>query len=427
MNRYYIILLIIVSGAFRPAKAQAQTPEPAQVQQPPVSSDELLQLALKEARETRNYGKAIEFSRQGLELSPGDADLRALLAGLYAKTGDYAAAASCYRRLLEAQPNDTTALYGLAAAYFETEQYDSTLAVAERGLAADPSHRRFLNLQAGALEKLERYRDAAAATQAYIDYYPEEGARLGDYTGMLRRKSSMNQAGLTHLQSFYDNGMPSAHVTSFQYRRSFPGKSTFAARLNYAQRQAGDGVQLEMESYITHGTRYYSYAQAGWSNQAVFPQWRLGYSLYRNMGNGWEAEAGGRLLRVQDITMSSATLSAGKYFGSNWLNLRGYLVHDGGNGKWHQSYVLTGRHYLNDKQDFLALLAGTGTSPDDRSRNFQYHSFSSFISQFAGAGYQKTFGHLTTASLYGTWNRYKTGEHRYLNQYDITISLYRNF
>lgn len=432
----------------------------ALAQQDQVSSDELYQLAMSETRESKNYEKALQLSKKGLELSPGNADIRTLMGRLYFLTGDtamankqykkvlatdetyydaligqgsllrstgkYKKAASNYRKVLEEHPDDTPALYGLAASYFEMEQYDSVLTTTNRGLQKDPQNEWMLNLKIGALEKMEHYQKAVAAAETYLEYYPDK-SNMRNYAGRLKRKASRNRVGIGHKQFFYDTQAPTTVITSFQYQRSLPGNSSIGGYIDYARRQQNDGLQLKVESYLSHNDRYYSYAMAGLSNQRMFPKWRAGYSLFRQFKKGWEGEVGTRLLRTEDVMMYFGTWAVGKYWGNNWLNVRGYVVHDGGKSKWHQSYVLTGRHYLSDKHNFLTFILGTGTSPDDRNRNFQYNSFSTFISQYGGIGYQKTLGDLTTISLHGLWLRQQIADNRHLNRLDVYISVTRNF
>nr|WP_247716449.1 YaiO family outer membrane beta-barrel protein [Sinomicrobium weinanense] len=378
-----------------------------------------------------NYAAAAALSQQLMDTYKDSAKYREvyvyqrlLQAKEQEKEEQWAEALATYGKVYEVSPGDTVALKGLVGGYNRKEQYDSVLKYSDKALNVYPENAWFLRQKTGTLEKMEHYKEAIASAKQYDALYPEE-KRYAEYTGALRRKASKNQLGVIHLQSFFDNGTRTSNITSLQYMRYFQGGTTLTGRLNYANRQSGDGFQAELESYYMHSKKYYSYILAGWSDSEVFPQWRLGYSLYRNFNKGWEGELGMRYLRSEGINTYSGTWSVGKYFGNNWLNLRGYLIKD--DDDWHQAYILTGRHYLNEKKDHIALILGTGTSPDDRNRNFQYNTLGSFISQSVGAGYQKTLGHLTTLSLYAVWNHQKIGDSRYLNQYDVYISLFRNF
>ena len=234
-----------------------------------------------------------------------------------------------------------------------------------------------------------------------------------------------NRIGLQHLQSFYDNGLNPSSITGIEYMRRMKNNSSLIGRLNYANRQAGDGWQGEVETYLTHSPKYYSYASLSVSSGLVFPELKAGYSLFRNFDKGWEADLGYRFLRAEKINMHSLSWGVGKYVGNYWINLHGYLIRDV--GKTHQSYRLSARYYVNDQLDYITGMIFTGTSPDDRSRNFQYNSFSSFISKGFGLGYKKSFGSKYQGLIIGSWNNQKIADNTYLNQIDVSLSLYRNF
>lgn len=239
------------------------------------------------------------------------------------------------------------------------------------------------------------------------------------------RNTLNNEIGLTHLQSFYDNNKKTNSVTSLEYIRKFENKSAIIGRVNYADRNAVNGVQFEAESYLVHSPAYYSFAALGIANNVAFPEFKAAYSLNRNFNKGWEGELGYRYLRAEKMDIHSATWGVGKYIGNYWLNLKGYIIDDA--GKLHHSYRFTGRYYVNDELDYLTLILSAGTSPDDRSRNFEYSNFGSFLSKSVALGYKKTFRRNLTASIVGAWNNQKISDTDYLNQFDIYFSLSKSF
>lgn len=332
-------------------------------------------------------------------------------------------ALAVYRQLLAVRPDNTEALGKVAGCYAELNKPDSVLLYAGRGLQQQPGNIALLREKAVALEKKGLYTEALAAAGEWKKQEPGN-KRLDDYLITLKGKTWRNQLGVLHLQSFYDNGTRTALVSSLQYLRRFR-KGVVLGRINYGNRQSGEALQLETEMYYNHSTGYYSWGWLGWSNSVVFPRYRASYSLFHNFRGGWEGELGFRYLRADTINTYTPVISAGKYIGNYWGNLRGYYTRD--MNKWYQSYVFTNRFYLNDEKDFLAVLLGVGTSPDDRSRNFQLNQLLGVTTTSVTAGYQKCFRYKTTVSVYSTWNHMIITGKSDINQYDIYLSLYRNF
>lgn len=93
----------------------------------------------------------------------------------------------------------------------------------------------------------------------------------------------------------------------------------------------------------------------------------------------------------------------------------------------YSSFTLTTRYYLNKHQDYVSLVAGLGTNPDDRSRLVQFPQLAGLLTRSVGTGYQKTFKYRTTLGLFGTWINQKISNTIFQNQYDIYVTLQRKF
>lgn len=234
-----------------------------------------------------------------------------------------------------------------------------------------------------------------------------------------------NQIRVTRLQSYYDQNKKSISVSSFEYIRKLANKSTIIGRVNYSDRNDVKGFQFETETYLTHNAFYYSFGSVSIANNSASPGFKAAYSLNRNFKKGWEGELGYRYLRAEEMDIHSAIWGVGKYLGNYWLNLKGYIISDAGD--LHQSYRFTSRYYLNDQLDYVTFIASTGTSPDDRSRNFDYSNFGSFISKSIALGYKKSFKRNFTGSFTSAWNNQKIGNDDYLNQFDVYLSFSKSF
>lgn len=351
------------------------------------------------------------------------ADTWFALGKFYQDHGNTDSAVYCYRQVLSYAGEDTLAIAKLVSCFAVSGKPDSVLVYVDKGLRLQPGYIPYLREKAAAFEKQKKYGDALKAIAAWKQYEPGN-KRLDDYLLQVKGMQYRNQLGILHLQSFYDNGTRTALVSSLQYLRRF-NKGVMLGRINYGDRQSGNGFQAEGEIYYNHHKKYYSWLWLGWSNSLVFPRYRASYSLYHNFSNGWEGEIGFRYLRADSINIYTPVVSVAKYAGNYWVNLRGFFNRD--MNKWYQAYTLTNRFYINDQKDFAALLLGIGASPDDRSRNFMFGSLLGVTTTSITLGYQKSIRYRTVLSLYGSWNHMNFTGIPDVNQYDIYLSFYQNF
>lgn len=138
---------------------------------------------------------------------------------------------------------------------------------------------------------------------------------------------------------------------------------TFIVRVNYANRFALDGVQVEADAYPRVNEKVYLYLNAGYSNAAVFPEWRGGGEVFTSLPGTWEASAGFRQLRFVGESVTLLTGTVGKYLGNYWLSLRPYLR--SGDGLLSASAGLTARRYFADGDHWVGASASYGNSPTD--------------------------------------------------------------
>ena len=145
-------------------------------------------------------------------------------------------------------------------------------------------------------------------------------------------------------------------------RRTAAG--SFIARVNYANRFATDGVQVEADAYPRLNKTVYLYLNAGYSSATVFPEWRAGGEVFTSLPNAWEASLGFRQLRFGGAPVTLITGAVGKYIGNYWLSLRPYLrSKDSGLSA---SAGLTARRYFEDGDHWVGAAASYGSSPTDR-------------------------------------------------------------
>lgn len=336
--------------------------------------------------------------------------------------GDTTAAIAAFNHILEVNPMDSNALLGKINIYAGNGNYDAALAVCETALKYYPQQPAFMIKRAGALEMQQRYKEATLSMDTIAKLYPDR-LHYQDYLASLRSKTYHNQIGISYLNSKLDSVLP-ANIATLQYMRY--GKwGSLTGRLNFAGRSIGTGLQIELESYVNHNKKWYSFISVAAANQVVFARYKANYSLFHSFSKGWEAELGGRFLNFDSINAVSGVASLAKYIGDFWLNVRGYVINV--SDKQYFAGTLTARQYLNNKTDYFYTVLGYGNSPDDFSRSFQLSRIINFTTYSIGAGYRKMFNHRNIVSLSGTWYNQRLSETHYRNQYDIYLSFYRNF
>ena len=375
------------------------------------------------------YPEALTVSRKLLKRYPSDTTLQKMYldqlytAGkYYEKENKNDSALNTFFTAYAFAPKDTFALMNLSAIYFVKKRYDSSIYYANMGLQLDSNNEYLLMKKASAYEVLKQYGYAFLSANRLRQLHPSK--KNSDYADYLKGKTYKNQIGISYLHSFFPSSSQYASLTGIQYMRRFE-KGSITAKLNYGDRYAGTGVQAGFDAYYTHDSTYYSNFFINRSTGIVFPYWQAGYSLFRNFKKGWEAELGARYLGFDSLNNYTAMASIGKYIKSTWLNLRGFYTYN--TKKGYPSYQLTARQYLNDKNDYLSAIAGLGSIPDDQSLNYNFNNFSGFVSKSVGIGFQKNFRYKTTFQAFFNYTNLQVAPIKTLNQYDVYLTLFRNF
>ena len=145
-------------------------------------------------------------------------------------------------------------------------------------------------------------------------------------------------------------------------RRTAAG--SLIARVNYANRFATDGVQVEADAYPRLNKNVYLYLNAGYSASTIFPGWRFGGEAFTSLPSAWEASLGFRQLRFSGYPVTLFTGAVGKYIGNYWFSLRPYVRSK--EGALTASAGLTARRYFEDGDHWVGAAASYGSSPTDR-------------------------------------------------------------
>lgn len=167
------------------------------------------------------------------------------------------------------------------------------------------------------------------------------------------------------------------HIQSVSYSVKTPS-FTIIPRLNSGQHVFEGsnffedvGWQLETDAYVNFTPKLYSYWNFGISDQTFFPKLRAGFELFTVLPLATEASAGFRYLQfVQNNQKNNVivyTASAGIYVKNLWFSLRTFLTPQ--NNEISQTYLFSVRNYFENPENYVFVMLGSGSSPDNPLKN----------------------------------------------------------
>ncbi len=339
------------------------------------------------------------------------------------KSNDLDSALVDYKKVLEISPSDSMALIYTINTYLQKNNDDSTINYINNGLKYYPNSVYFRTKRTAYLESKFQWEEAALSADTLVKLSPTIDHI--EYAALLKSKLLKNQFGLYFSNTSFDDTGASFNVASMDYRH-FYNKGSYAAKINYAARNLGTGIQGDFEVYYSHTKKLYSYASLAISNQNIFPHYNFKYSIFPSINKSIEAEIGLRYLHSSALTTKSVALGLSKTYKDFWFNLRGFIVQDQ-TKNYYQNISLNNRYYMNNAKEFVSVVVGIGNSPDDLSTLIQFPSLINATSKYVGVGYQKTFLYKTTLGIFTTWTNQKINEVRYRNQYDLNFVFMRKF
>lgn len=232
--------------------------------------------------------------------------------------------------------------------------------------------------------------------------------------------------GANHMQSAQDQPHGHFFISGIEYGHRIGAKDVLVGQFNYGNRRGEKAYQLGLDAWLNYSDRMYAYHHIAWADGTVFPAWRAAYSLYREAGS-WLFDIGGRYVRSSDRQDNYGVVaSTGRYLGATFIYLRGFLLRD--EFRWNQAYSLALRHYYNEEKpdSYVTIIGNIGTSPDDPARYQALNNRFGFLSRSVNAGWQHRLSSWGF-TIMGGWSYYKVTETRFINQYDLNLSLRKYF
>ncbi|UUC45448.1 YaiO family outer membrane beta-barrel protein [Flavobacterium cerinum] len=394
-----------------------------------INTDSLLTEVIKDINVHKNYPEAIKKAQMGIKAAPDYLDFHLFLGRAYQLTESIDSARYHYKIVVEKNPKYEDAYTYWSQLETNAKNYPEATRVTDQAIAQFPQNKSFY-FRKLAIYELQKEDDIAYDYLKSMDKQFPNDTDIKQRLFLLERKNNNDRVGLNYSITFFDrNGVGPWNLGSAQYIRerkwgSLIGRVNYANRLSF-KTSIADGLQYEAESYFFTGKKAYSYAGVAYSDDIVFPKWRLGYSFYYNFNNGWEADLGVRYTKTVDEDLTAAVVGIGKYLGSYWINLRTFLQNQ--NSKVYPAFTLTTRYYFDSRFDYATLMLGYGTSPDERSVLGQLEQRIAMDSYRIGAGYYRVLWQNYLAGIQVNYNNQEYLPGQKQNETEINFSLQYRF
>lgn len=338
-----------------------------------ISSDELLQLARHAAFDKKDYTTAKAYLYSALAQSPNYSDVRIFLGRIFSWTSNYDSASICFSYVLKNNPDNEDAAIAYTDLNYWNDKNDRALTICNNALKYHPQSQEILLRKTKILLAQKKFSEANSIIQSLLSIN-KNNTQAREIADAIKDQSSKNKIGISYDYTSFDKQFNNPwHLTSVSYYRNTK-LGTVIGRINYANRFAENGWQAEMEAYPKISKTFYSYVNAGYSdNIGVFPHWRAGYSLYANLPKSYEAELGFRYLNFSAAPIWIYTAYLGKYYKSWLFGSRVYITPGQNGSAVSSSYALNANYYLSDADNFWSATIGYGISPDDNVNSIQFN------------------------------------------------------
>lgn len=416
LNSIVVFVLILI---FSNQKINAQK----------IDTDSLLTVIVKDMQNEKNYAKNIQRALMAKKIAPNYLDYYLILGRNHDLLKNKDSAAYYYNYFIKKTNANEDAFNYLINIELEKENYTEAEKTIEQAIQMHPDNKDFQKKKIVLYQVQKETKKEYNYIQSLRVKYPND-PEIKQSLFLIESKINADRLGINYsYTTFNREGYGPWHLGSIQYIRE-RGWGSLIGRVNYANRLSSgesiaEGKQFEAESYFFTGKNNYSYVSIAYSPDLVFPRLRVGYSFYQNFKKGWEADLGLRYIESETIETKIIVLGVGKYIGSYWINFRSYLQNN--DNEYNPSFAITTRYYLDTKYDYFSVVAGYGTSPDERTTLGQFEQRVSLNSFRIGAGYNRLINNHYLAGIQTTFNNQEYAPNLKQNELEISLMFQYKF
>jgi YaiO family outer membrane protein len=328
-------------------------------------------------------------------------------------------AKSVYYRILELEPNDTLSVIKITNILIDQDRLQDAEYLINQSLERHKAHNEMLFLKGMIALRKEDYATALVYLTLYIPPLHRASAHR-DLIDFIKSKLLKNEIAISYLRVRSDSLFLTASIATFEYVR-IEKRNTFVGRINYAPRPTAIALQFEVDWYHTFKNKSNFLVNAAVANE-FFKPFKLGVSYYQPFKKQYQAELGLRYINQRNNNdLFAGIVGIERYIDRFWVNLRATAMTD--LQDVYGSLFAQSRFSLKNDRSYIAMMASIGSIPEDQKLDFQLNTFTSFTTTMVGAGYFHSFKYNVTAGIQGNWYTFRVSTQRYVNQYNLFLTV----
>ncbi len=391
-----------------------------------LNTDSLLVVIISDMKTSNNYQKNIEKCLLGKKIAPDYLDYQLLLGRNYEFTKQTDSARYYYQKVMDKNPKYEDAFLYSINLDIQEKKYNQALETTEKTIILHSKSILFYQKKSeiyGLLQDREQQIKSLKETLEIFPYDPQTRSALEQ----LHQENKNNRMGINYnYTTISRQEIGPWHLLNLEYVNDQKWGSIIG-RISYAERHAINnfvikGMQYELESYYKTSKRSYTYWDATYSNDLVFPKYKLGGSFYLNFKKGWETDLGLRFIKTQNLDVLTMVTGVTKTIGPYWLSFKAYLNNN--KKRYNPVFSLNNRYYFDSKYDYATLNLGFGTSPDERTTIAQLQNRLNLNSYRMGIGYYRLLFEKFITGIQFNYNYQEYIPNEYQNEYELSLLLH---
>jgi YaiO family outer membrane protein len=321
--------------------------------------DEVLKLA-RELSANDKKNEAEELLLTFIEKYPNYTDLKLLLANIYSWNDKYDKSRATFEKLIAQNEKERDYWIGIISNEYRAENSIKAMTYCFQGLNVFPDDPDITILKA----RIENFQlkpfKALETIKNYLKKYPDQ-LKVKEYLETLKNSTATNTISLGLGLDVFSQIFDPMKYFYLQYGKE-TARGTFVARYNIQNKFNTTGSQIEFDAYPGLGKGTYAYLNIGYSKSSIFPDWRFGAQIYRNLPKAYDASLGIRTLRFGKNNINIYTGSLGKYFGNSYIFFVPYFIPS--EEGLSRSASLTYRKYGANEDQYFGVRISAGFSPE---------------------------------------------------------------